>query len=97
MDQVNAGKETDFEQALLSNVELCYSVAMALTHNPNQASALAKETLLRAWQGDNDGVWDVDTIKMRLLREMRDRYRRQTRALRNRLASAGQQRVEAGV
>jgi DNA-directed RNA polymerase specialized sigma24 family protein len=46
-----------FEKALLSHTEMCFSVAFALTHNPNRAEDLARRVLTEAWRlrGSADG------------------------------------------
>jgi hypothetical protein len=64
------------EQVLLSHVEMCYSVALALTRDPILGQRLARATLLWAWQrqattGDLGG-----DVKMALLRELRSRFLR---------------------
>jgi len=64
------------EQVLLSHVEMCYSVALALTRDPILGQRLARATLLWAWQrqattGDLGG-----DVKMVLLRELRSRFLR---------------------
>jgi DNA-directed RNA polymerase specialized sigma24 family protein len=96
MDQEMMGKDPGFERVLLSHVELCYSVALALTQDPNRAAKLAKETLSWAWQRSG-GAQDADAIKMTLLSELRDRYVRQNRIARHRPASRLPQFEEAGV
>ncbi len=63
------------EQVLLSHVEMCYSVALALTRDPILGQRLARATLLWAWQrqataGDLGG----GDVKMALLRELRSRF-----------------------
>ena len=65
------------EQVLLSHVEMCYSVALALTRDPILGQRLARATLLWAWQrqataGDLGG----GDVKMALLRELRSRFLR---------------------
>ncbi len=62
------------EQVLLSHVEMCYSVALALTRDPILGQRLARATLLWAWQrqattGDLGG-----DVKMALLRDLRSRF-----------------------
>ena len=91
-----AAKELDFEQVLLSNTEMCYLVALALTHNPGWALALAKETLLWAWSL-GEGDWDAGGIKRTLLSELRGRYMRRYRVVRVRRASGRTQLQEAGI
>ena len=65
------------EQALLSHVEMCYSVALALTRDPILGQRLARATLLWAWQRQaaTGNLGGVD-IKMALLRELRGRFLR---------------------
>ena len=89
-------KNHDFEQVLLSNTEMCYSVALALTRNPGRALSLAKETLLWAWPL-GEGEWDAGGIKRTLLSELRGRYMRSYRVARVRPASGRQQLQEVGI
>lgn len=96
MDKAMMDKGPDFEQVLLSHVGMCYSVALALTRNPNRAAELSKEVLSRAWQC-NAGAWDANSLKMALLSELRARYLRQSRITRRRPASREEQLQEAGV
>ena len=91
-----AAKELDFEQVLLSHVELCYSVGFALTRDPNRAAALAKEVLLWAWRNEG-GAWDAASIKRVLLSELRDRHLRHNRDVRLRSAYSQRQTQGAGV
>ncbi len=42
-------QEETFETRLLSYVEVCYAVALALTHNPDDARNLTREVLEWAW------------------------------------------------
>lgn len=88
--------DPDFEQVLLSNAEMCYSVALALTRNPGRALALAKETLLWAWHLDG-GEWDAGGIKRKLLSELRGRYMRRYRVAPVQSASGRRQLQEAGI
>lgn len=63
------------EQMLLSHVEMCYSVALALTRDPILGQRLARATLLWAWQRQaTAGALGGGDIKMALLREMRSRF-----------------------
>ena len=86
MKRTTATNDLDFEQTLLFHVELCYSVAFALTRDPDRALVLAKETLQWAWQR-GERMADTGSLKMSLLSELRGRYRRNCRAVRNRPAS----------
>ncbi len=91
MNHAMMTRDHDSEQLLLSHLELCYSVALALTRNVNLALALTKDTLLWAWQR-NDGSWDEDIMKKSLLRELRDRYLRDYQLAGGR-GAAGEQRL----
>jgi hypothetical protein len=63
------------EQVLLSHVEMCYSVALALTRNPILGQRLARATLLWAWQNQAAaGELGRGDVKMALLRELRSRF-----------------------
>jgi DNA-directed RNA polymerase specialized sigma24 family protein len=80
-----------FEQVLLSYVEMCYAVALALTHDRDDAHDLTREVLIRAWH--QRGRVDVLTnIKSKLLITLRKRfteeYCRNMRSSRNHLALA---------
>jgi DNA-directed RNA polymerase specialized sigma24 family protein len=71
---MNQVKHTEtFDEVLLSHVEMCYSVALALTCNPHRAQDLASHVLTRAWRlRDNlDGKKD---IKRTLLKALRRRF-----------------------
>lgn len=50
-----------FEQVLLSHTEMCYSVALALTRNPDRARDLTRNVLTWAWhlRSSADGEKDV--------------------------------------
>jgi len=96
MDQAISNKQGDFERTLLSHVELCYAVAFSLTHNPQRAAALARETLSWAWQREG-GADDSDAIKMMLLRDMRKRYLRHGRISTAIPAHHEKQLQEAGI
>ena len=61
------------EQALLSHVEMCYSVALALTRNPVDARDLTRETLTWAWHVRN-GAQSQLGVKMMLLNALRERF-----------------------
>lgn len=62
-----------FEQILLSYAEMCYSVAFALTGDPDQAQDLARDVLTRAWRLC-DHMDDKKDIKKKLLRELRKQF-----------------------
>ncbi len=50
MDTLKQNKQTEaFEALLLSHVETCYAVALALTHNLNDAHDLTREVFEWAW------------------------------------------------
>jgi len=62
-----------FEQVLLSHAEMCFSVALALTHDPERAQDLARHVLTGAWQ-QRDSENGRDDIKKKLLTALRKRY-----------------------
>ena len=66
---------SDAEDILLSHVEMCYSVALALTRDPARGQRLARETLLWAWrrQAKTGGLGGED-VKMALLSDLRGRF-----------------------
>lgn len=68
---------SEADQKLLSHVEMCYSVALALTRDPVLGQRLARATLLWAWQrqATGGGLGGGD-VKMALLRELRGRFLR---------------------
>ena len=67
--------QSEAEQVLLSHVDLCYSVALALTRDPACGQRLARETLLWAWQRQMEaGPLGGGDIKMALLRDLRSRF-----------------------
>ena len=86
MKRTTATNDLDFEDTLLLHVELCYSVAFALTRDPDRALVLAKETLQWAWQR-GERMADTGSLKMSLLSELRGRYMRNCRGVRNQLVS----------
>ena len=63
-----------FERGLLKHVELCYSVALALTGVPRRAEELARETLEWGWHLQHEPR-DDRALKMVLLSELRRRFR----------------------
>lgn len=68
-----------FEDILLAHVELCYSVAFALTANPGDARDLTRYVLTWAWHL-RDTV-DIEVgIKAKLLSTLRKTYMRDYRA-----------------
>lgn len=77
MGQVNIMNTTNqteaFEEVLLSYTELCYSVALRLTRDPDRAQGLARYTLAWAWQERNKADGTID-IKQKLLQSMRERF-----------------------
>ena len=67
--------QSEAEQVLLSHVDLCYSVALALTRDPACGQRLARETLLWAWQRQaRMGASADGDIKRTLLKELRRRF-----------------------
>jgi len=50
MNTLKQDKQAEaFETLLLSYVDMCYAVALALTHDPNNARNLTREVLEWAW------------------------------------------------
>ena len=68
-----AKQRAEFEKVLLSYVEMCYSVAFALTRNPRRAQELAKYALTRAWHMRDNADGKVNT-KRELLQALRERF-----------------------
>ncbi len=62
-----------FEQVLLAHAEMCYSVALALTRDPEQAQELAGRVLTRAWCLRNSAR-GRESIKTKLLTALRGKY-----------------------
>ena len=62
-----------FETLLLSYVEMCYEVALALTHDPNDARNLTREVLEWAWNRLDRADADKN-IKTKLLMMMRWKF-----------------------
>jgi DNA-directed RNA polymerase specialized sigma24 family protein len=62
-----------FEQVLLSHTDMCYSVALALTRNPDRAQDLTRNVLTSAWheRGGEDGE---KQIKKKLLIALRKTF-----------------------
>ena len=74
MNRVQQVKQPEeFEQVLLSYVDMCYSVAFALTRNPHRAQDLARYVLTRAWHMRDD-IDSRLTIKQDLLKALRERF-----------------------
>jgi DNA-directed RNA polymerase specialized sigma24 family protein len=63
----------DFESRMLEYVEMVYSVALRLTADPSKANALARETMLKAWQS-REGLEHTDYPKAWLLTTLRDTF-----------------------
>ncbi len=77
MRAARPAKLSDAEQVLLAHVEMCYSVALALTHDPASGQRLARATLLWAWQRQMErGNLGGGDVKMALLRDLRRRFLR---------------------
>ena len=71
----------EVEQELLSHVELCYTVALALTHDPVLGRRLARATLLWAWHRQtHNGGPGRESIKKELLRDLLSRFLEYNRA-----------------
>ena len=65
-------QQRQFEQLLLAQVPLCYSVALRLTTSREEARAITKDVLSRAWElADQPDVHR--SIKPRLLSMLRKR------------------------
>jgi len=62
-----------FGQLLLSHVDMCYSVALALTRNPYDARELSREVLIKAWYLRGN-VRAQTSIKMKLLTALREEF-----------------------
>lgn len=62
-----------FGQLLLSHVDMCYSVAFALTRNPYDARDLSREVLIKAWHLRGDAGAETN-IKMKLLTALREEF-----------------------
>lgn len=63
-----------FEQALLAHVEMCYSVALALTGDAYDAQELTQDVMTWAWYF-RDTANGTAGIKMKLLRALREKSR----------------------
>ena len=68
-----AARAEAFEQVLLSYAEMCYSVAFALTRNPDRAQDLARHALTSAWRLRN-GADGEKNVKRKLLEVLRERF-----------------------
>ena len=64
-----------FEQVLLSHADMCFSVALALTRDPEQAQELARQVLTGAWRLRNSARGRED-VKKKLLTALRRRYQK---------------------
>lgn len=74
MNSLKLEKQTEaFETLLLSYVDMCYAVALALTHNPNDAHTLTRDVLEWAWNR-LDRKDAEKNIKMKLLMMMRWKF-----------------------
>lgn len=62
-----------FEEVLGSYVDMCYSVAFALTRNPDRAQDLARHVLTWAWRL-RDRAHGRKDIKKQLLEVLRERF-----------------------
>lgn len=62
-----------FDHILLSYVEMCYAVALALTHDPDDARDLARKVLLREWHL-RDRADAAKDMKSHLLIALRQKY-----------------------
>lgn len=74
MNSLKQKKQTEaFETVLLSHVDMCYAVALALTHDPDDARNLTREVLEWAWNLLNRADPDR-TIKTQLLIMMHTKF-----------------------
>ena len=62
-----------FEQVLLSHTEMCYSVALTLTRDPDRAQELARQVLTDAWHLRESAEGRAH-IKNKLLTGLRQRF-----------------------
>jgi len=62
-----------FEQVLLSYAEMCYTVARALTRNPEDARDLTRQVLISAWHLRDSADATVD-VKRKLLIALRKKF-----------------------
>ncbi len=70
---LNGPAENELEGILLSYAELCYSVSLALTHNPGNARELSENVLTWAWHRYSHDEGKTVT-KRELLNRLRERY-----------------------
>lgn len=70
---LNGPAANELEWILLSYAELCYSVSLALTHNPGNARELSENVLTWAWHRYRHDV-DKAVTKQMLLNRLRERY-----------------------
>jgi DNA-directed RNA polymerase specialized sigma24 family protein len=68
-----AEQAESFEQVLLSYVDLCYSVALTMTRDPNNAQDLTRDVVSWAWHLRDKEDAHAE-IKMKLLSALRARY-----------------------
>ena len=63
-----------YEQILLTNVTMCYAVALALTRNPIYARDLTRDVFLDAW---SKKIYSCEQkiLKQRLLSMLRAKYK----------------------
>ncbi|MBI5091842.1 MAG: hypothetical protein HZB26_05280 [Candidatus Hydrogenedentes bacterium] len=62
-----------FERALLAHVEVCYSVALALTRDPYDARDLTRDVVTWAWNRRKSADGNTG-IKRKLLTALRARF-----------------------
>ena len=70
---IAAEQQDAFEQALLASAEVLFGVALALTHNTQDARRLTRTTPLRAWHLREKAGADVST-KWTLLSILRNTF-----------------------
>jgi DNA-directed RNA polymerase specialized sigma24 family protein len=69
------------EQVLLSHAEMCYSVALSLTRDPERAQDLARQLLTGAWRL-RDRAHGRKELKRNLLSAFREKILKDRRAAR---------------
>ena len=74
MNTMKQAKQVEnFELVLLSYVDLCYAVALALTRNQDDACNLTRDVMTWAWNL-RDSSDSKTGMKMRLLTALRERF-----------------------
>lgn len=73
-----AAQSEAFEQVLLDHVDLCYSVALALTQHPRDAQNLTRNVVSTVWQRF-ESTGNTTGIKLVLLSELHSKFLRDYR------------------